>query len=90
MAFNGAGYFRSRYNASAYFLTGSQVQPVPEPPAKGDYHSGGGTGFERQGRIRVIPQGSRTYKDKFARDPRTIRDERDVIEFVIRFTTNYL
>ena len=51
---------------------------------------GGGTGFERQSRISRPPQGTRSYKEKYRRDKRSLKQERDIIEFVVRFTTDYL
>ena len=73
-------FFDGKYFNGGFFDGG----PLPYTGVVG----GGGTGFEKQ--ARVVPQGPRTYKEKYRRDARTLREEKIVIEFVTRFVSEYL
>ena len=73
------------------WIEGDEVCLIPtDEPSTPRPIGGGGTGFERsRSRISVAPQGSRSYKDYGRKDPRR-QEEEEIIEFVVKFVTEYL
>jgi hypothetical protein len=72
------------------WIEGDTVCPSPTPivPPRGNYDSGGGTGFEHQrSRISLAPK---SYIEPYKRERRILRQEKSILEFVVRFTTDYL
>ena len=64
-----------------------QVCPVSDRPL-----SGGGSGFLRQGgKVKVTPQGARSYREpqqKVSAEYRRMDD--DILDFIVRFTIHHL
>lgn len=75
---------------SPQWISGDEVCSIGEVPSPPKVIGGGGAGFERaRSRISLAPQGTRSYKDYGRKDPRKRRN-REIIEFVVKFVTEYL